>query len=152
MEKNYVKKSKEILEKELSDLEYKVTQESFTEPPFTNKYWNSFEEGLYVDITTGEPLFISTDKFDSGCGWPAFSKPIQKKAVKEKRDTSFGMHRTEVTARNSESHLGHVFCDGPEELGGLRYCINSAALRFIPFEDIEKEGYGEYLELFGVLK
>ncbi|MGL5086764.1 MAG: peptide-methionine (R)-S-oxide reductase MsrB [Clostridium sp.] len=152
MEKNYIKKSKEELEKELTSLEYKVTQESFTEPPFTNKFWNSFEEGLYVDVTTGEPLFISTDKFDSGCGWPAFSKPIEKKAVKEKRDTSFGMHRTEVKARNSESHLGHVFCDGPEELGGLRYCINSASLKFVPFENIKEEGYEEYMELFGVLK
>ena len=150
MEKKYIKKSDEELKKELSKLEYKVTQEAFTEPPFENKYWNSFDEGLYVDITSGEPLFISTDKFESGCGWPAFSKPIEKKVVKEKRDTSFGMHRTEVRSRNSDSHLGHVFCDGPEELGGLRYCINSASLRFIPFDDLEKEGYGEYLELFGV--
>lgn len=150
MDKKYKKKSDEELKKELSKLEYKVTQEAFTEPPFENKYWNSFDEGLYVDITSGEPLFISTDKFESGCGWPAFSKPIEKKVVKEKRDTSFGMHRTEVRSRNSDSHLGHVFCDGPEELGGLRYCINSASLRFIPFDDLEKEGYGEYLELFGV--
>lgn len=150
MDKKYIKKSDEELKKELSKLEYKVTQEAFTEPPFENKYWNSFDEGLYVDITSGEPLFISTDKFESGCGWPAFSKPIEKKVVKEKRDTSFGMHRTEVRSRNSDSHLGHVFCDGPEELGGLRYCINSASLRFIPFDDLEKEGYGEYLELFGV--
>lgn len=150
MGKKYVKKSDEELKKELSKIEYKVTQENFTEPPFENKYWNCFEEGIYVDITSGEPLFISTDKFESGCGWPAFSKPIEKSVIKEKRDTSFGMHRTEVKARNSDSHLGHVFCDGPEELGGLRYCINSASLRFIPFEDLEKEGYGEYLDLFGV--
>ena len=150
MGKKYVKKSEEQLKQELSEIEYKVTQDGFTEPPFDNKYWNCFEEGLYVDITSGEPLFISTDKFESGCGWPAFSKPIEQKIVKEKRDTSFGMHRTEVRTRNSDSHLGHVFCDGPEELGGLRYCINSASLRFIPFEDLEKEGYGEYLSLFGV--
>lgn len=150
MGKKYVKKSDEELKKELSKIEYKVTQENFTEPPFENKYWNCFEEGIYVDITSGEPLFISTDKFESGCGWPAFSKPIEKSVIKEKRDTSFGMHRTEVKARNSDSHLGHVFCDGPEELGGLRYCINSASLRFIHFEDLEKEGYGEYLDLFGV--
>ena len=109
-----------------------------------------FEEGLYVDITTGEPLFISTDKFESGCGWPSFSKPIEKIVVKEKRDVSFGMHRTEVKARNSDSHLGHVFCDGPEELGGLRYCINSASLKFIPFENLVQEGYSNYLECFGV--
>ena len=125
MEKNYVEKSKEELIKELSKIQYKVTQESFTEPPFDNKYWNSFDEGLYVDIVSGEPLFISTDKFESGCGWPAFPKPIEKRAVKEKRDTSFGMHRTEVKGRNTGIHLGHVFSDGPEELGGLRYCINS---------------------------
>ena len=150
MNKEYIKKSEEQLKQELSTIEYKVTQKGFTEPPFDNKYWNCFEEGLYVDITSGEPLFISTDKFESGCGWPAFSKPIEKNIVKEKRDTSFGMHRTEVKARNSDSHLGHVFDDGPEELGGLRYCINSASLKFIPFEDLEKEGYGEYLELFGV--
>lgn len=150
MGKKYVKKSEEQLKQELSKIEYKVTQEGFTEPPFDNKYWNCFEEGLYVDITSGEPLFISTDKFESGCGWPAFSKPIEKSIVKEKRDTSFGMHRTEIRTRNSDSHLGHVFDDGPEELGGLRYCINSASLRFIPFEELEKEGYGEYLSLFGV--
>lgn len=152
MDRIYVKKSKEELMRELSKIEYKVTQENFTEPPFDNKYWNCFDEGLYVDITSGEPLFISIDKFESGCGWPAFSKPIERKVVKEKRDTSFGMHRTEVISRNSESHLGHVFSDGPEELGGLRYCINSAALKFIPFDDLEKEGYEEYLELFGILK
>lgn len=150
MGKKYVKKNEEELRKELSDIEYKVTQESFTEPPFNNKYWNFFEEGLYIDIVSGEPLFISTDKFESGCGWPAFSKPIEKIAVKEKRDTSFGMHRTEVIGRNTESHLGHVFCDGPEELGGLRYCINSASLKFIPFEELEEKGYEEYLSLFGV--
>ncbi len=131
----------------LSKLQYEVTQNSATEPPFVNEYYDNFEPGIYVDITTGEPLFISTDKFESGCGWPAFSKPINENLVSNHSDTSFGMTRTEVKAQNSNSHLGHVFNDEPVELGGLRYCINSAALRFIPKESMSEHGYGDYLEL-----
>lgn len=145
--KKYKKLCGKELKKRLSDLQYKITQEDVTEPPFANEYWDNFEEGIYVDITSGEPLFISTDKFDSGCGWPAFSKPIDRNLIKEKRDNSFNMERTEVRTKNSDSHLGHVFCDGPEELGGLRYCINSGSLRFIRKEDMESEGYAEYLKL-----
>ena len=114
---------------------------------FANEYWNEYREGIYVDITTGEPLFIFTDKFESGCGWPSFSKPISKKLITEKTDTSHQMVRTEVRSTLGNAHLGHVFNDGPKELGGLRYCINSASLRFIPKENMEKEGYGEYLKL-----
>ena len=145
--KKYKKLDERELKERLSDLQYKITQEDVTEPPFANEYWDNFEEGIYVDITSGEPLFVSTDKFDSGCGWPAFSKPIDRSLIREKRDSSFNMERIEVRAKNSDSHLGHVFCDGPKELGGLRYCINSGALRFIRKEDMESEGYDEYLEL-----
>ncbi len=130
----------------LTDLQYQVTQENGTEPPFLNAYYNKFDLGIYVDIVSGEPLFFSTDKFESGCGWPSFSKPIQKEAVKEKTDTSHGMVRTEVRSKYADSHLGHVFDDGPKTKGGLRYCINSAALRFIPIEKMEEEGDGEYIE------
>ena len=144
---------KKLNEKELrnkiGDLSYEVTQNSLTEKPFTGKYNNFFEKGIYVDIVSGEPLFISSDKFDSGCGWPAFSKPINKNNLIEKKDLSHFMIRTEVRSRKANSHLGHVFDDGPEDKGGLRYCINSAALRFISFEDMEKEGYGEYKKLIG---
>ncbi len=136
------------LKNKLTDIQYKVTQENGTEPPFNNEYYDNFKEGIYVDIVSLKPLFISTDKFDSGCGWPAFSRPIDRKLIKEKIDRSYGMIRTEVRARDSDSHLGHVFCDGPEELGGLRYCINSAALKFIPKEKMKEEGYEEYLDLF----
>lgn len=148
MNKKYVKKNKEELRKELTELQYKVTQENATERPFSNEYDKAFEEGIYVDITTGEPLFMSADKFDSGCGWPAFSKPIDRKLIKEIVDKSHGMIRTEVRSSLGDSHLGHVFCDGPEEQGGLRYCINSASLKFIPKDELENEGYVEYLELF----
>ena len=110
--------------------------------------FNNFEDGIYVDITTGEPLFVSTDKFESGCGWPSFSKPIDKKLIQNIMDNSHGMIRTEVRSKTGDAHLGHVFTDGPEELGGLRYCINSASLKFISKEDMEKEGYGDYLSLF----
>jgi len=131
-------------------MQYRVTQENATEPAFQNEYWNNHEEGLYVDVVTGKPLFSSKDKYDSGCGWPSFTKPLSEEAILEKRDTSYGMVRTEVRSRNSDSHLGHVFEDGPAEKGGLRYCINSASLRFIPKADLEKEGYGQFLALFGL--
>lgn len=147
MDKKYVKKSIEELRKELNEEQYRVTKENATEAPFTNEYDRFFEEGIYVDITTGEPLFISSDKFDSGCGWPAFSKPITRKVIKEKMDASHGMVRTEVRSNVGDAHLGHVFSDGPEEAGGLRYCINSAALKFIPMNKMKELGYEEYLIL-----
>lgn len=131
----------------LNSLQYDVTQNGATEAPFTNEYNDNFKPGIYVDITTNEPLFISTDKFESGCGWPAFSKPIEKSAITEKLDLSLGMTRTEVKASNSDSHLGHVFNDGPKQSGGMRYCINSASLNFIPLEEMEKQGYGDYIHL-----
>ena len=149
MEKQeYNKLSKEELKKKLSPLQYSVTQESVTEKPFENDFWNHKEEGIYVDIVSGEPLFTSQDKFDSGCGWPSFTKPIERKFIKEKADFTHNMHRIEVRSKEGDSHLGHVFTDGPIEKGGLRYCINSSALRFIPKDKLEEEGYGEYLEHF----
>ncbi|SDI12355.1 peptide-methionine (S)-S-oxide reductase MsrA [Desulfosporosinus hippei] len=139
---------KELLKPKLTTMQYKVTQEKATEPPFQNDYWNNFKEGIYVDVISGEPLFSSQDKFESGCGWPSFSKPIQTGVISEKPDFSLLMKRTEVLSANSEAHLGHVFEDGPEQSGGLRYCINSAALRFIPKEALIEEGYGNYLSMF----
>lgn len=147
MDNKYIKKSKEELKKILTKEQYKVTQENGTELPYTNEYFDFYEEGIYVDITTGEPLFISTDKFNSGCGWPAFSKPIGKGVIKENVDKSHGMVRTEVRSKSGDAHLGHVFCDGPEELGGLRYCINSASLKFIPKDKMKEVGYEEYVDL-----
>lgn len=144
----YKKPSKEELKKKLTPIQYIVTQENGTEKPFYNEYWDHFEEGIYVDVVSGEPLFCSKDKYDAGCGWPSFTKPIDKEFIKEKLDLSHGMVRTEVRSKYGDSHLGHVFPDGPKDKGGLRYCINSAALRFIKKEDMEKEGYGEYLKLF----
>ena len=132
--------------KELEPIQYEVTQNAATERPFTGKYDHFFEEGIYVDIVSGEPLFSSHDKYDSGCGWPAFTKPIVK--LSEHRDQSFGMERTEVRSPQANSHLGHVFTDGPLDRGGLRYCINSAALRFIPKDQLVAEGYGDYTKLF----
>ena len=129
----------------LSPIQYKVTQESATERPFTGEYNDNKEPGIYVDIVSGEPLFASSDKFDSGCGWPSFTKPIVSDNVNELRDISHGMIRTEVRSAHGDSHLGHVFPDGPRDRGGLRYCINSASLRFIPKDEMESEGYGEYL-------
>jgi peptide-methionine (R)-S-oxide reductase len=139
-------KKEEIL-KNLDPVSYAVTQQNATERPFSGKYNNFHEKGIYVDVVGGEPLFVSSDKFDSGCGWPAFSKPISSTALKAYEDTSHNMHRIEVRSADADSHLGHVFEDGPQESGGLRYCINSAALRFIPLEDMEKEGYGAYIPL-----
>ena len=133
------------LARRLTLTEYAVTRESATEPPFTGRYWDSHEKGLYVDVVTGEPLFLSSDKFDAGCGWPSFTRPVTPGAVATRTDTSFGMTRVEVRSRHGDSHLGHVFADGPRERGGLRYCINGAALRFVKASDMAAEGYGEWL-------
>ena len=132
----------------LSPEQYRVTQQDGTERPFANAYWDNHEDGLYVDVVSGEPLFASTDKFDSGTGWPSFTKPIDTANVVENTDASHGMVRTEVRSAHGDSHLGHVFPDGPRDAGGMRYCINSASLRFIPAADLEGEGYGAYVRLF----
>lgn len=132
----------------LTTLQKKVTQENATETPFHNEYWDNKKEGIYVDVTSGEPLFSSKDKFDSGSGWPSFTRPIDPKSVVEKTDNSHGMTRVEARAKNSDSHLGHVFEDGPKDKGGMRYCINSASLKFVPKEELEKKGYGEYAKEF----
>lgn len=143
---NY-QKNPEVVSR-LSPEQYRVTQQSGTERPFQNDFWNHKENGLYVDVVSGEPLFTSLDKFDSGCGWPSFTKPVEAEYVVEKTDKSHGMIRTEVRSSHGDSHLGHVFPDGPREAGGLRYCINSASLRFIPVDRLEAEGYGSYRKLF----
>ncbi len=143
----YERPSEAVLREKLTAEQYAVTQEAATERPYTNEYVGEFRQGIYVDITTGEPLFLSTDKFESGCGWPAFCKPIASEVVNEHRDLSHGMVRTEVRSRYGNAHLGHVFDDGPKERGGLRYCINSASLRFIPLEKMKEEGYGKYIAL-----
>ena len=142
---NYEKPSQAVLREQLSEESYRVTQEAATEAPFSNAYDQTFEEGIYVDITTGEPLFFAKDKFASGCGWPSFSRPISKELIHYYQDLSHGMERIEVRSRSGNAHLGHVFTDGPQELGGLRYCINSASLRFIAKDEIEEAGYGYLL-------
>lgn len=139
---------KEDLRKKLSPLAFHVTQENGTEPPFNNEFDHHFQEGIYVDIVSGEPLFSSLDKYDSGCGWPAFTQPIENRFITQLQDQSHGMHRIEVRSQQANSHLGHVFTDGPVDRGGLRYCINSAALRFIPKDKLEEEGYGQFTEFF----
>lgn len=142
----YKKPDLNQLRSQLTPEEFEVTQHAATEPPFTNAYDQEFRSGIYVDITTGQPLFLSTDKYDSSCGWPAFTKPLDPQLLEEHEDHSFGMIRTEVRSKLSGSHLGHVFPDGPKERGGQRYCINSAALRFIPENEMEKQGYGNFLK------
>ena len=144
----YKKPSDDELKKKLSPLEYEVTQHEATEPPFNNRYWDNHEDGLYVDVTTGEPLFSSRDKFDSGTGWPSFSRPVDESRVDSHSDVSLGMRRTEVRSKAGDAHLGHVFEDGPRPTG-LRYCINSASLRFIPVAKLAESGYADYLPLFG---
>ncbi|UYW00960.1 peptide-methionine (R)-S-oxide reductase MsrB [Flavobacterium agricola] len=144
---SYVKPDQATLKKQLTPLQYNVTQNGATERAYANEYDQEFREGIYVDITTGEPLFISADKFDAGCGWPSFSKPINKNLIKELDDNSYGMRRTEVKSKTGNAHLGHVFNDGPKDKGGLRYCINSASLNFIPKAEMKAKGYGTYLSL-----
>jgi methionine-R-sulfoxide reductase len=147
MANKYEKPSEEELKKQLSSLQYQVTQEKGTEPAFQNEYWNNHEPGIYVDLVSGEPLFSSLDKYDSRTGWPSFFQPLEPDNIVTDSDQSAGMERTEVRSRQAGTHLGHLFDDGPEPTG-LRYCLNSAALRFIPADKLEKEGYGKYKELF----
>ena len=143
----YQRQDKEVLKQRLAATQYEVTQNNGTERAYSNELWKEFREGIYVDITTGEPLFVSSDKYDAGCGWPSFSKPIDSKLIEEKTDRSHGMTRIEVRSSTGDSHLGHVFNDGPAETGGLRYCINGASLRFIPKEEMQAAGYASYLHL-----
>lgn len=144
----YPAPNERILKETLTDIQYRVTRKNDTERPFANEYNGTFDKGIYVDVVTGEPLFSSEDKFESGCGWPSFSKPLIPDVIKEKTDLSFHMDRTEVRSRAGDSHLGHVFDDGPAESGGLRYCINSASLRFVPYEELETAGYGYLKQIF----
>jgi len=146
--KDFKKPDADELKKKLTAEQFAVTQESATEPAFHNEFWDNHNPGIYVDIVSGKPLFSSLDKFDSGCGWPSFSSPLNSTDVVEHTDNSYGMERTEVRSTDADSHLGHVFDDGPSDKGGLRYCINSASLKFIPVEEMEKTGYGQYLAPF----
>jgi len=146
MTKDYTKTPEAV--SRLTRNQYAVTQEAATEPAFTGEYWDNHEDGLYVDIVSGEPLFASLHKLESGCGWPSFTVPVEPANIVEKTDRSYGMTRTEVRSAHGDSHLGHLFPDGPKEAGGLRYCINSAAMRFVPVDQLEAEGYGEYQHLF----
>jgi peptide methionine sulfoxide reductase msrA/msrB len=145
---DFKKPSAAELKKKLTAEQFAVTQQSATEPAFRNEFWDNHRPGIYVDIVSGKPLFSSLDKFDSGCGWPSFTKPLAATDVVEHTDNSYGMSRTEVRSKDADSHLGHVFDDGPSDRGGLRYCINSASLKFIPVEEMEKAGYGQYLAPF----
>lgn len=145
---DFKKPSPAELKKKLTSEQFAVTQNSATEPAFHNDFWDNHQPGIYVDIVSGKPLFSSLDKFDSGCGWPSFSKPVNGTDVIEHTDNSYGMARTEVRSKDADSHLGHVFDDGPSDKGGLRYCINSASLKFIPVAEMEKAGYGQYLAPF----
>ncbi|AND78941.1 peptide-methionine (R)-S-oxide reductase MsrB [Streptococcus pantholopis] len=140
--------SKEDLRERIGDLAYEVTQNAATERAFTGEYDDFYDKGIYVDIVSGEPLFSSQDKYDAGCGWPSFTKPIDKQRVTNHQDNSYGMRRIEVRSQEANSHLGHVFADGPSAAGGLRYCINSAALRFVPYDKLAEEGYADYSQLF----
>lgn len=144
--RTYAKPSREEIREKLTAAQYQVTQSCGTEPPFANEYWDNHAKGLYVDVVTGEPLFSSRDKYDSGTGWPSFTRPVHPEAVITKRDKSYSMERTEVRSRHGESHLGHVFPDGPKDRGGQRYCMNSTSLRFIPLDKMEEEGYGEFID------
>ena len=145
---NFKKPDAAELKRKLTPEQFAVTQEAATEPAFHNEFWDNHKPGIYVDIVSGKPLFSSLDKFDSGCGWPSFSTPLNQTDVVEHTDNSYGMERTEVRSASADSHLGHVFDDGPADKGGLRYCINSASLKFIPVEEMEKSGYGQYLAPF----
>lgn len=144
----YVKPSDEELKEKLSKEEYNVTQKGATERPFSHEYDKLEKKGIYVDIVTGEPLFSSQDKYDAGCGWPSFTKPIDKKYVKEKKDNSLGMDRIEIKSKSGDSHLGHIFNDGPADKGGMRYCINGSSLRFVPYEKMEEKGYKDLMQMF----